>query len=393
MMMGLTKMAPDGWAYYAREIAEGKEDYFAKEEPGRWLGRGTDDLGLGGSTEPEGLERLFGEARHPISGEALGRPFATGKRAVAGYALSFSPPKSVSVLWALADDAVATSLRAGHDAAVTAAMGYLDEHAAFTRRGKAGVLQVDTEGLLAASFVHRTSRAAHPQLHTHVLLANKVRAVSDGKWLSIDGTELYGTQKAAGMLYKAALRAELTTRLGVTWSEVDANGIAEIDGVPHDLIEHWSKRRQEVKAMASALIAGREAALGRSLSSTERSEAHQLAAYRTRGAKAEDIRSTAELRAAWREEVEAQGLGPERWAKDVLGRQPRRSPPLEQSVLEHPAFEHSALLSRARDILEESASTWTRAEATEVLTTQCRPGQESPVKRPCSRWSGPASIR
>ena len=357
--MGLVKMAPDGWAYYATEIASGREDYFAHEEPGRWLGRGADVVGLGGPTEPEGLERLFGEARHPRTGQALGRPFGTGSRAVAGYALSFSPPKSVSVLWALAKEDVAASVKGGHDAAVAAAMAYLDEHAAFTRRGKAGLLQADTDGLIAAAFVHRTSRAADPQLHTHVLVANKVKAASDGQWLSIDGTELYGTQKAAGMLYKAALRAELTTRLGVSWSEVDRNGIAEIVGVPHELIDHWSKRRQEVKAMASALIAGREAALGRSLSSAERSEAHQLAAYRTRAAKADDTRTTAELRAAWREEAEAQGFGPERWTTDALSRQHRRSA----------VFDPSVLVARARDILEEAASTWTRADATEVLTT------------------------
>ena len=74
---------------------------------------------------------------------------------------------------------------AAHEAAVEVAIAFLDEHAAFTRRGHAGVLQVDTEGLVGVTFVHRTSRAADPQLHTHLLIANKVRA-ADGKWLAID---------------------------------------------------------------------------------------------------------------------------------------------------------------------------------------------------------------
>ena len=85
---------------------------------------------------------------------------------VAGYALSFSPPKSVSLLWALADEAVSAEVRASHDAAVNGAMEFLQDHAAFTRRGHAGAVQADTDGYVAAAFTHRTSRARDPQLHT-----------------------------------------------------------------------------------------------------------------------------------------------------------------------------------------------------------------------------------
>jgi hypothetical protein len=111
-MMGLAKMAPDGWRYYAEEVGLGREDYFAGhgEEPGRWIGRGAEALGLMGEVTPEQLSGLFGEGCHPGTGTALGRPFLSeiggkgardgGKRGqggaeqVAGYALSFSPPKS-----------------------------------------------------------------------------------------------------------------------------------------------------------------------------------------------------------------------------------------------------------------------------------------------------------
>ena len=98
----------------------------------------------------------------------------------------------------LGDGETAEAVAAAHDAALRAALVFVDDHAAFTRRGHNGVLQVDTEGLLAASFAHRTSRAADPQLHTHVLLANKVRA-EDGKWLSLDARELFEIQKAAAL--------------------------------------------------------------------------------------------------------------------------------------------------------------------------------------------------
>jgi len=98
---------------------------------------------------------------------------------VAGYAISFSPPKSTSVLWVLADEATAAAVREAHDSAVEAALGFLQDHAGFTRRGKAGAVQADTDGYLAAAFTHRTSRVGDPQLHTHVLIANNVRACSD----------------------------------------------------------------------------------------------------------------------------------------------------------------------------------------------------------------------
>jgi conjugative relaxase-like TrwC/TraI family protein len=233
-MMGLAKMAPDGWAYYAREIAAGVEDYFAGhlEEAGHWVGRGAEALGLSEVADPEGLSRLFGQGLHPVTGAALGRPFGSDSKAVAGYALSFSPPKSVSILWALTSPEVVAGVRAAHDAAVAAALEFLEDHAAFCRRGHGGLVQEATRRYVAAVFVHRTSRAGDPQLHSHVLVANKVQAVSDGKWLAVDGRELYEVQKAAGMLYKAALRAELSARLGVAWSEVDVNGGAEIVGVP-----------------------------------------------------------------------------------------------------------------------------------------------------------------
>jgi hypothetical protein len=103
-MMGLAKIAPGGWAYCAREIVGGVEDYFVGrgEETGSWIGRGAEALGLSGGVDGEGLARLFGHGCHPVTDAPLGRPFVSDTTAVAGYALSFSPPRSVSVLWALA---------------------------------------------------------------------------------------------------------------------------------------------------------------------------------------------------------------------------------------------------------------------------------------------------
>ena len=102
-----------------------------------------------------------------------------------------------------------------------AALAFLDEHAAMSRKGVDGVTAIRTAGLAAAVFDHRTSRAGDPQLHSHALVVNKLRC-TDGGWRSIDGHEIYHHKKAAGALYQAALRAELTRRLGVGFDPVNA---------------------------------------------------------------------------------------------------------------------------------------------------------------------------
>jgi conjugative relaxase-like TrwC/TraI family protein len=316
-MMGLAKIAPDGWAYYAREIAAGVEDYFVGqgEEIGRWIGRSATALDLSGEVDADGLSMLFGQGLHPATEVPLGRRFRPEDgKAVAGYALSFSPPKSVSVLWGLASDEITGQVRQCHDAAVEAVLEFLQDHAAFTRRGHGGTIQEETEGYVAAVFVHRTSRAGDPQIHSHVLVANKVRAISDGRWLAVDGRELYEVQKAAGMLYKAALRSELSARLGVSWTEVDERGCAEVVGVPDQLIRDFSKRRSQVESAAARLVGGREADLGRSLTNDERAAIYQLASYHSRAYKAKDgAETTEQLRARWKTEAATAGAPIERW--------------------------------------------------------------------------------
>ncbi len=368
-MMGLAKMAPDGWAYYAREIAAGVEDYFAGhgEEKGRWVGRGAETLGLSGEADTEGLSRLFGHGFHPVTGAALGRGFAPDAATVAGYALSFSPPKSVSILWALAGEETSDAVRAGHDAAVEAALEFLEDHAAFCRRGHGGLTQEATLGYLAAVFVHRTSRAGDPQLHSHVLVANKVQAASDGRWLSVDGRELYEVQKAAGMLYKACLRAELTTGLGVAWTEVDDNGGAEIVGVPDELIRLFSERRAQVEATAAGLIAEKERALGRSLTGDERAAVYQLAAYRSRAAKGDAGETTRQLRDRWRAEAAAAGHPTGRWLGQLSGRRGLSRTEI-QLARRGMTLTPELILAETIEVLERNHSTWGRAQVVEALS-------------------------
>ena len=137
---------------------------------------------------------------------------------VAGYDLTFSPVKSVSTLWAVADPAVAAVIERAHQAAVQDALAFIEEHALFTRTGPQGIRQVNVRGLVAAAFTHRDSRAGDPDLHTHVAVANKVQTL-DGRWLSIDGRVLFKANVAASETYNTALEQHLRDTLGVRFAE------------------------------------------------------------------------------------------------------------------------------------------------------------------------------
>jgi hypothetical protein len=151
-------------------------------------------------------------------------------------------------VYGLGDQATSTAVRDAHDAAVTAALGYLQRSAAFSRRGAGGVERVAADGFVAAGFRHRSSRAGDPLLHTHVLVANLARAVDDGRWRTLDATALYTHAKTAGYLYQAALRDELTRHLGVEWTPV-RNGCADLAGVPDRVIDAFSQRRAQILAL------------------------------------------------------------------------------------------------------------------------------------------------
>ena len=133
--------------------------------------------------------------------------------AVAGFDLTFSPVKSVSTLWAVADPQVAARIELAHQGAVKDALAFIEAHALFTREGTNGVRQVDVQGMVATAFTHRDSRAGDPDLHTHVAVANKVQT-RDGRWLSIDGRVLFKATVAASETYNTSWSGTFATGWG-----------------------------------------------------------------------------------------------------------------------------------------------------------------------------------
>ncbi len=341
-----------GVEYYLSRVASGIEDYYtgAGEAPGEWVGSGAAELGLSGRLSAEDLRALM-DGRHPRTGEVLlgggpGRP-----RSVPAFDLTFSAPKSVSLLYAFGDPYVRQAVIAAHERAVRASLyDYLESHAIGARRGTDGVEKLQTSGAVAAAFRHRTSRAGDPDLHTHVLVANLVHA-SDGRWSCLDSALLYTHAKAAGVSYQAQLRHELTRTLGVAWGPVH-NGCADVAGIDRSVIDTFSERATEIKAELE-----RRGETGM--------RASHVAALATRRAKDYDVAAES-LEARWAEQGRAVGFG----GQDI----PRL---LDRSVDERPtarqwetAYDHLA----SPEGLTRGASTYTRRDVVIALAERLPAG-------------------
>jgi len=241
-MLTIGKLGHGQADYYLQAVAQGIEDYYsgAGEAPGRWTGAASHELEAHGEVDADALYRALA-GLSPNTGATL----RSGEVKVPGWDLTFSAPKSVSILFGLGDPDVARETRAAHEAAVDAALAYMERHAAVARRGHGGLQLVPGNGFVGAAFRHRSSRAGDPQLHTHVLVANMTRG-PDGRWTALDGRRLYAHAKTGGYLYQAKLRAELTRRLGVEWTPV-RRGQTEVVGIAAAVIRAFSRRRAEVE--------------------------------------------------------------------------------------------------------------------------------------------------
>ena len=275
--------------------------------------------------------------------------------AVAGFDESFSPPKSVSVLWALADPQLAALVERCHLAAVRDALAYQEKEAFFTREGTDGVRQVDARGMVAVSFTHRDSRAGDPDLHTHVAIANKAQTV-EGRWHTADGRLFFKSHVPASETYDTFLRAHLSATLGVRWApRPSRNGrrpVLEIAGIDPELCRVWSSRRTDIEQKSAQLAAKFRVDHGRPPSALEMIHLAQQANLATRQAKHEP-RTLAEQRTAWRQQADAQ-LGPngvDAMLRTAVTPKPRLLPELTAEWFGHAA-------ARVVSELEASRAEW-----------------------------------
>jgi conjugative relaxase-like TrwC/TraI family protein len=365
-MVGITKVQRANASYWIEAVAEGGEDYYEKrgEAPGQWLGGLAAELGLGGQIDKAAYAAIL-EGRDPESGEELvhrppTRTFTDSagrertKEPLLAYDVRFAAPKSVSLIYALGDADLSARVIAAYDRAVAAGVRYLEQEACFCQRGAGGKLIEPGAGFVAMAFRHRMSRTGDPALHTHVLVSNLTRAQSDGRWLSLAAPKgrsaLYQHAKAAGYVFQAQLRAELTRELGVEWTAT-RNGYADVKGIERPVIEHFSQRRAEIQeALAERGVSGAKAA--------------EVAAYRTREAKDYGVDAD-QRRAEWAARAAEFDLSRESISQLVSERSPRPARGIRD-----------ADLAAAINGLEETRSHFDRRDLICALADQLPEGAE-----------------
>lgn len=357
--------AGKGYQYLLRSVVAGDGNrhlstpltrYYteAGTPPGRWLGSGLHALGHGEIrqgdpvSEPQ-LALLLGTGRDPVTGGPLGRAFPeydvkasdygsdvehSARRAVAGYDLTFSVPKSVSALWGVADEGTQAVIVEAHHSAVAEVIDLVEREVAATRRGvsagNGAVAQADVVGIVATAFDHWDSRLADPQLHTHVVVSNKVRTAEDGRWRSLDGRPLHSSVVALSEHYNAELADRITSALGIEWEARsrgdDRSTSWELAPVTDELIHEFSSRSRGIELEKERLIEAYVAERGRHPSAATVIRLRAQATLTTRPAKT--IRSLADLSQEWRRRAgRILGSDAREWARRIAqGAGLRRTP-------------------------------------------------------------------
>ncbi|EGT9725916.1 conjugative transfer relaxase/helicase TraI [Salmonella enterica] len=211
----------------------------------RWAGKGAEQLGLQGSVDKDVFTRIL-EGKLP-DGADLSRMQDGSNKHRPGYDLTFSAPKSVSMMAMLGGD---KRLIEAHNQAVDIAVRQV-EVLASTRVMTDGQSEtVLTGNLVMALFNHDTSRDQEPQLHTHAVVANVTQHNGEWKTLSSDRVgktgfieNVYANQIAFGKIYRAVLK-EKVEALGYETEVVGKHGMWEMPGVP---VESFSGRSQTIR--------------------------------------------------------------------------------------------------------------------------------------------------
>ncbi|WP_420608268.1 MobF family relaxase [Novosphingopyxis sp.] len=285
--MGSLSSAGQAASYYEAD------DYYSEggEAPSAWFGEGAAALGLDGEVDRAAFAAgLRGELPN---GERLGTVRNGEREHRPGWDVTFSAPKSVSIMAEVAGD---RRLVGKHDAAVRTALAYIERHGAATRLRQGGqVRQVETGKLAVATFRHNTSRAQDPQLHTHSVILNATQD-RDGAWRSVESRAFFQVYKDAGAVYRQAL-AQGARELGYAVRE-GRGSTFELAGVPEAAIKAFSARGAKVEETLAA----------RGKTRAEASAAEKATiALSTRDAKQHVAREA--LVPSWRGQADAAGFG------------------------------------------------------------------------------------
>jgi len=274
------KNLADAEKYFDEHLAQ--NDYYAAGEirPGQWIGAGAERLTLSKAVTREQFHALCGN-RNPNDGERLTqRQQKENKRRVL-YDFTCSAPKSVSVLAVTLND---ERLVAAHAEAMCIAFRELETFAATRVRKQGNQRDRTTGNLVAAQFVHTSSRELDPLLHTHCTVFNATFDDQERCWKALQARPMYDAIRYATAVYRNEL-AKRVQQIG--YGIVPAKHGFEIEGVSEGILTRFSKRAQQRDEVVRAM----EQKQGRKLSNDE-------IAYAVRQSRAKKLKgiSTAEVR-------------------------------------------------------------------------------------------------
>lgn len=339
--------------YYLGQV----EYYLGTREPdGHWIRVGP-GMGLVPYTkvEAEPFTRLH--AAQDPTGKSLLANDGHRSKEIGGHDVTFSAPKSVSVLWGLADEGLRAAIEQAQAEAVAAALHLLDKEAGFCRRGHGGS-HIEKVSLTVAAFQHGEARPtrhsddlvfADCALHTHAcVLATAQR--SDGTFGCLDARPLYFWTKTAGALYHHTLAAQLQ-RLGFGIEPTGANGIFEVAGVDEQLCAYFSARRSEIVAELATF-------------GLETAQAPALAAAKACATRSSKLDGPQDRHTYWRDRAAALGFAPDR----VIDRALQAG--LDRAAPRDVADTVPALIDAALHELTERASIFSRHELVAAIASK-----------------------
>ncbi|EDJ5945871.1 conjugative transfer relaxase/helicase TraI [Salmonella enterica] len=242
-MLSISSIKGDS-AYYSHE-----DNYYASGSlESRWLGDGAEKLGLKGEVASADMDAIR-QGKLP-DGTDLSRMVNGVNKHRSGYDLTFSAPKSVSMMILIGGD---TRLLDAWNRSVENGMKEVEKliSARITDGGKTDT--VLTGNMVAALYNHDTSRALDPQIHTHALVFNTTFAEDKWRALASDtrmktgfGENLYALQVAIGNLVLQPFRQE-AEKLGYETVAAGKNGLWELKDVP---VAPFSTRSQAISEAA-----------------------------------------------------------------------------------------------------------------------------------------------
>ncbi|HGJ5879758.1 MAG TPA: MobF family relaxase, partial [Arsenophonus nasoniae] len=236
MSFNRIKSAQGAGDYYTQ-----KDNYYVLESmEERYFGKGAEILGLKGEFDKNTFRELL-EGKLPDGTELIFHKDGKNQHRP-GYDLTFSAPKSISIMALVAGD---KQLLEAHNKAVEVALSQAEKFASARTMSEGQKQTVLTDNLIAVLFNHYTSRDVDPQLHTHSVVINATQHNEKWQALASDTVGKTGFSEmvlankiALGQIYRHALR-EQTESLGYETEIVGKHGLWELKNVPTEV---FSKR-------------------------------------------------------------------------------------------------------------------------------------------------------